>query len=172
MYRLTREPTSILSDFLSETSEIMPSYDSEYSLTSLFGSDMSNKRSGFGCVLMTLVKLLIVIFLAHWIYRRFICKKEHFDISKPQKDSTASLHDLLTADCRPEYCGTSDWPVNNSKKQVKLPEGYSLFNLSTTDGCCIVPNILKDYISVSHANNSSKMSNVESELKIKSYIRD
>ena len=126
------------------------------------------KQNDGKCVLMTILKIIIVLLVLRWIYKRFICKLEFFDVSKPVNEDKKSLHDILTANCKPEYCNTSDWSSN----KTVLPEGYSLGNMSTVDGCCIIPTKLLNYINVSHGNNRVKMDNVNSEIKMDSYIRD
>lgn len=128
----------------------------------------SNVRTREPCLTMKILKMIVIILILRWIYKCVSSRYEFFDISKPNNDNNTSLHDVLTANCKPEYCSALTW----TKDKTKLPDGYSVSNYSTADGCCIIPNILTDYINISKGNNATKMTDVSKELKINSYIRE
>lgn len=149
MYRLTKTSPELMNNFL-------------------MNNFLENNDMKLTCVVMNVLKIVLIIYILHWIYKKFISKYEHFDVSKPILDGKTSLHDLLTADCKSEYCNALGW----STDKTKIPDGYSLANLSTVDGCCVIPNKLLDYINVSGGGNKEKMDNVNNDLKMNSYIRD
>ena len=170
MYRLTADrPMDIFSDYLSETSEL-PSLSGEYSLSSLYGNNYDSGFDSLSCILMTMLKILLVVLVVHYIYKIFIKNRENFDVSKPNNDDKTSLHDLFTKNCKPEYCGILDWPTGD--KERRIPKDHSLNNMSTADGCCVIPDKLKEYINDSRGGNSKQTGDISKDIKITSYIRN
>jgi hypothetical protein len=165
MYRLKKDP---LSNMFSETSD--------FGLSTMF-NHKSNKMD-VSCILYTVIKILIVVYLVHLFYKMFIKKYEFYDINVSQKDGKTSLHDVLTEDCKPEYCNAQLWSPLNSKtvatndKKQKIPAGFQLNNYSTANGCCVIPDKLSDYINVGHGNNRIKMEDINDDIKMTTYIRD
>ena len=163
MYRLKKDP---LSNMFSETSD--------FGLSTIFSHE--NKQMDVKCILYTVIKILIVVYLVHMFYKIFIKNYEFYDVDRTQKDGKTSLHDILTENCRPEYCNAQMWlPSNgnqNKNQNKKIPDGYQLNNYSTADGCCVIPDKLSDYINIGHANNRVKMEDINKDIKMTTYIRD
>ena len=150
MYRLKKEPSIDIIENL------------------FYKQDEGNFMETFTCVGMKILKIVAVILVIRWVYKKFFVSRENFDVSMPNSDGVTSLHDLLTADCRPEYCNVLGW----TDDKTKLPNGYSLGNFSTADGCCAVPTKLLNYIYVSKGNNGTIMQEVNKDIKMDTYIRD
>jgi len=120
------------------------------------------------CIGIKVLKIVLIILVVRWLYNKFMRNREGFDVSQPVTDNVKSLHDILTADCRPEYCNALGWMDD----KTKLPKDYSLANYSTSDGCCVVPTKLLDFIYVSKGNNGTIMQEVNKDIKMDTYIRD
>jgi len=150
MYRLKREPSIDIIENL------------------FYKNDEGTLLETITCIGMKVLKIVVIVLVIRWIYRKFIAPREHFDVSMPGSDGVTSLHDLLTADCRPEYCNVLGW----TDDKTKLPKDYSLANYSTADGCCAIPTKLLNYINVSGGNNKTIMQEVNKDIKMDTYIRD
>ena len=82
-----------------------------------------------------LLKIMIIFLCIVWIYNHLSRYVENFDNKKENKQS---LYEILTANCKPEYCNVNNWPALG-QANVTLPVGYALSQFTTSQGCCIVP---------------------------------
>jgi hypothetical protein len=102
-----------------------------------------------------ILQLVIVSLMLVWLYRQIFCKdklNEKFTQQEKDKLGLRTLHEMLTANCKPEYCNMYSWG-----KKPDIPENMSLSNFSTSKGCCLVPNYFKTFLYERRCGNTNKM---------------
>ena len=106
--------------------------------------------------LIEMLKLIIISLILVWVYRQMFCqnnidnnKKEYF--TQQQKDDLKlkTLIEMLTSNCKPEYCNMYDW-----NKKGDIPDNMSVGNFSTSKGCCLIPNDFKVFLYERRCGNS------------------
>jgi hypothetical protein len=115
--------------------------------------------------LKIIIIVLIILVIIFCLIKEY-CNIEKFRDVSASKDAKCLLDEVLSNNCKPEYCNLNGWPVN----KVKIPKDYTLTNTSTNLGCCIMPTILKENIYDSNFNNKYLMKDLESSLIMKSVI--
>ena len=91
---------------------------------------------------MAVLFVLVIYFVKMACYKTGILG-EHFSPYPSDfkaNSSPESMHDILTKDCKPEYCAAHIW---NRDQLDPLPQDYDVANISTSTGCCIIPIELK-----------------------------
>jgi hypothetical protein len=116
--------------------------------------------------LKIIIIVLIILIIIFYLIKE--CNNiEKFRNVDKSKDTKCLLDEVLSNNCKPEYCNLNGWPVN----KVKMPKNYTLTNTSTNLGCCIIPTILKENIYDSKFNNKYLMKEPEASLMMRSVIR-
>jgi len=96
--------------------------------------------------------LTIVGCILFYIYKHiYLSNKEQFALYPSNmgvNDYPANLHDILTKDCKMDYCNINNWTTN----PPKIPCGYDVSNFSTAKGCCIIPIELKNMMNMTRGN--------------------
>jgi hypothetical protein len=102
--------------------------------------------------LIEMLKLVIICLIFVWLYRQIFCNKnvnEKFTLEQKNNLGLKTLHEMLTANCKPEYCNMYLWG-----KKPNIPENMSVANFSTSAGCCLVPNDFKTFLYERRLGNS------------------
>jgi len=112
-------------------------------------SDMSfNKfiKINYDCII-EIFKYIIILLLLYWFYKQFIIDKEIEKFTNIEVNGN-SMDRIITSNCRPDYCLKDVWG-----QKVNVPDTHKLSNLSTSQGCCIIPNELSDEMYKKHFHN-------------------
>lgn len=102
--------------------------------------------------LIEVLKLIIISLIIVWIYRQYFCNnnnKEYFTQQQKDELKLQTLIEMLTSNCKPEYCGIYDWG-----KKPEIPENMSVGNFSTSKGCCLIPDDFKTFLYERRCGNS------------------
>jgi hypothetical protein len=113
------------------------------------------------------LKMAIIFLCIVWLYKHVCRYVEHFtDIKTNAKQS---LYESLSADCKHEYCNVNNWPALDNQN-AKIPNGYTLTQFSTNQGCCVIPNGLNNYIFDAKGDNNYKVNKSNNAIGVDSNI--
>ena len=105
-------------------------------------------------LLKSLVMVILIVCVSRLMCRQFVCKGvegfANYPDGKAINPTPENLHEILTRDCKVEYCNAHNWSPN----PVKLPCGYDVTNISTKQGCCIIPIELKRMMNETRSNKA------------------
>lgn len=110
-----------------------------------------------------LLKLMIVVLCIVWLYNNLSSYIENFSNLPKSQNNKSSLFEVISGDCKPEYCNVNNWPALGVQN-TKIPDGYVLTQFSTAKGCCIIPSNLNEYIYDSNGDNKYRMTNVGNDI--------
>lgn len=96
-----------------------------------------------------LLKCVIFALFVCWLCKQLFGNKKESFTETEQKYNDKNLIKILTSNCKPEYCNMYSWG-----DKPEIPEGYSMSNFSTNQGCCVIPDKLKNYIYLTRGGNA------------------
>ena len=105
--------------------------------------------------LIEILKLVVISLILVWVYRQVFCQKnnknngEYFTQQQKDELKLKTLHEMLSANCKPEYCNMNVWG-----KKPEIPDNMSVSNFSTSQGCCLIPNDFKTFLYERRCGNS------------------
>jgi len=116
----------------------------------------------FKVVLISIIIYVLILYLNDEFNNS---NQENFEDDRKKKET---LHTTITNNCDLSYCNANNWMFPENK--TTIPEGYTMTNASTTQGCCIINKDLENYIYDANGNNRKRMHKEDNGILMDKYM--